>query len=243
MTRKLPWLVAAIWLGAGAATFCAADILVTQDGQQIETEGPWTVKGRQVIFTTPEGRLTSIRLTEVDLEASELATNPPPPPPPVPGAEPDKPKAPPKPILVLTDDNIGGGAQLETFLGRLTSDVEEKVRLRIEGTEGDPEDDAETQAKLDAMTGRMDIVLGTINDTCSGYSTLDEALTTDDQLASFADELAACADDIEVESRELEDEAAKGILADVVAEMRSASSQAQSNPQAFLSEEPEPDSE
>lgn len=243
MTRKLPWLVAAIWLGAGAATFCAADILVTRDGQQIETEGPWTVKGRQVVFTTPEGRLTSIRLTEVDMEASELATNPPPPPPPALGAEAEKPKAPPKPVLVLTDENIGGGAQLETFLGRLTSDVEEKVRLRIEGADSNAEDDAEAQAKLDAMTERMDIVLGTINGTCSGYSTLDDQLTSEDQLESFADELAACADDIEAESRELEDEVAKGILADVVTEMRNASSQVQSNPQAFLSEELEPDSQ
>lgn len=60
-----------------------ADILVTHDGQRIETDGPWEVKGRQVVFTTATGVLSAMRLTEVDLEASEKATNwqaPPPPP-------------------------------------------------------------------------------------------------------------------------------------------------------------------
>ena len=238
MTRRLPWLLIIVWLGVGGATFCAADILVTHQGQQIETKGAWTVKGRQVVFTTPEGRLSSIRLSEVDLDASELATNPPPPPPPSPEEEEaKKPKTPPKPVMVFTDDNIGGGAQLETFLGRLTSDVEEKVRQAVESVEVDPEDDAKVQAQLDLMTERMDAVLGTINDTCSGYSTLDEELTSDDQLERFADELKACADDIEVEAGELEDENVKGILVDVVASMKTASAQVESNPQGFLEEQ------
>lgn len=51
-----------------------ADVLVTTEGAHIETRGPWEVKGRQVIFTTASGTLSSMRLDEVDLEASEAET-------------------------------------------------------------------------------------------------------------------------------------------------------------------------
>jgi len=52
----------------------SADVLVTRDGQRIETRGPWEVKGRMVVFTLPNGTLSSIRADEVDLEASREAT-------------------------------------------------------------------------------------------------------------------------------------------------------------------------
>ncbi len=82
----------------------AADWLVTQDGDQIETQGEWKVKGKLVVFTSPQGALTSIRASEVDLDASavltEKAKNPPPPPPPAP---PEKQKA---AVRVFTDDDI-----------------------------------------------------------------------------------------------------------------------------------------
>jgi len=54
-----------------------ADVLVTKEGDRIDTDGPWEVKKNQVVFTTSEGVLSSVRLSEIDLEASELATNPP----------------------------------------------------------------------------------------------------------------------------------------------------------------------
>lgn len=59
------------WIGPGPA---AADVLVLQDGSKIQTDGPWEVKGRQIVFTRPDGTLSSIRTAEVDLEASEQAT-------------------------------------------------------------------------------------------------------------------------------------------------------------------------
>ncbi|REK07189.1 MAG: hypothetical protein DWQ36_12705 [Acidobacteria bacterium] len=68
--------------------------LVTHDGQQIEASGPWQVRGRQLLYPNLAGDLVSIPLSEVDLEASELATNPPPPPEVEPGP-------PPAPVLVL----------------------------------------------------------------------------------------------------------------------------------------------
>ncbi|MGD2115185.1 MAG: FxLYD domain-containing protein [Acidobacteriota bacterium] len=77
MTTRRKWtvasLVAALALGAFMVPV-AADWLVTRDGARIETEGPWKVESRLVIFKRPDGTLTSIRLSQVDLEASERLT-------------------------------------------------------------------------------------------------------------------------------------------------------------------------
>ena len=53
----------------------AADWLVTQDGDRVETRGPWEIKGKLVVFTLPDGTLSSMRLTDVDLDASQELTN------------------------------------------------------------------------------------------------------------------------------------------------------------------------
>lgn len=65
---------AAVLAAAFLATPAAADWLVTRDGGRVETRGTWKVKGKQVIFTGADGRLASLRLGDVDLEASERAT-------------------------------------------------------------------------------------------------------------------------------------------------------------------------
>ena len=52
----------------------AGDWLVTRDGARIETAGTWQVKGSQVIFTLPGGRLSALRAADVDLEASAAET-------------------------------------------------------------------------------------------------------------------------------------------------------------------------
>ncbi|MCP3957354.1 MAG: glutaredoxin family protein [bacterium] len=51
-----------------------ADWLVTREDVAIETDGPWKVKGRVVIYTDTRSTLSSLRLDEIDLEASEAAT-------------------------------------------------------------------------------------------------------------------------------------------------------------------------
>lgn len=61
----------AFWVTARPAP---ADILVTRDGARVETDGPWKEKGHLVVFTRPDGTLSSLRLSEVDLEASRQAT-------------------------------------------------------------------------------------------------------------------------------------------------------------------------
>ena len=57
-----------------AAPALRADWLVTREGARVETKGAWTVRGKLVVFTTPTDTLASIRLDEVDLDASRRAT-------------------------------------------------------------------------------------------------------------------------------------------------------------------------
>ena len=62
-------------LSALAVTGTArADWLVTRDGARLETKGPWKVDGRRVLFTLPNGALSTIRTDEVDLDQSALVT-------------------------------------------------------------------------------------------------------------------------------------------------------------------------
>ncbi len=70
-TGKCFMIIASLaWLTSVAS----ADVLVTQDGERIETQGAWKVKGRQVIYTDARGVLSAMRLADTDLEASEQAT-------------------------------------------------------------------------------------------------------------------------------------------------------------------------
>jgi len=66
-------LAAAVALSLTALP-AAADWLVTRDGGRVETEGPWEVKGRLVVFNLADGTLSSMRLDQVDLEASRQVT-------------------------------------------------------------------------------------------------------------------------------------------------------------------------
>ena len=56
------------------APAAAADWLVTREGVAIETEGTWKVRGRVVIYTDTRSTLSSLRLDDIDLEASRTAT-------------------------------------------------------------------------------------------------------------------------------------------------------------------------
>jgi len=107
-TRFLkPRRLAALGLVAGllAAAPGSADWLVTREGGRFEVKGPWKVDGKRVVFTLPNGTLSSLRLTEVDLEGSRKATA---------AAleataEAEKPQAPPPPkksVRVFTDKDF-----------------------------------------------------------------------------------------------------------------------------------------
>ncbi len=83
----------------------AADWLVTTEGQRIETKGPWQVKGKLVVFSRSNGTLASVRLSEIDLDASRKATEDALKPPP-PAAVENPAGAARKAALVLTDRDI-----------------------------------------------------------------------------------------------------------------------------------------
>lgn len=79
-SRRLPGslpVAAAVCLCVAAlrpASPARADWLVTRDGGRVETKGPWKVEAKRVVFTLKDGTLSSLRLTEVDLDASRQAT-------------------------------------------------------------------------------------------------------------------------------------------------------------------------
>lgn len=85
-----------------ATTPLYSDVLVTTDGDRIETRGPWEVEGRRIVFTTARGTLSAIRTSEVDLDASQAATA---------AASETRPQPRPveesrKPVLVLDQANV-----------------------------------------------------------------------------------------------------------------------------------------
>lgn len=102
---RSPWLLVAAALAAAPA---AADWLVMKDGGRIETKGAWKVEGRRILFTQPNGTLSTLRTDEVDLDQSaavtaaavEAARRAAEPATPVPAAER------PAPILRLTEKDI-----------------------------------------------------------------------------------------------------------------------------------------
>lgn len=101
-TVRFFFFVLVIFLLAPAVS---ADWLVTKEGARIETKGPWKVKGAVVVFTLPNGTLSSMRVRELDLDQSALVT-----------AEANQPpeeeaeegeEAPPKPVVAeFTNKNI-----------------------------------------------------------------------------------------------------------------------------------------
>lgn len=108
--RRLLTVVALVVGVSGLTLPLSADWLVTVTGQRIETSGPWQIKGKQVLFTAKNGTLSSLRLSEVDLEASRQASEPPPPAEVAPAPEPPPKK---KPVLVLTDKDVARARSAE----------------------------------------------------------------------------------------------------------------------------------
>jgi hypothetical protein len=74
--ERLGWLggAACVVLALGLLLPAAGDWLVTRDGQRVETDGPWRVEDRLIVFTQKDGTLASVRRSSIDLEASERLT-------------------------------------------------------------------------------------------------------------------------------------------------------------------------
>lgn len=67
-------VLTAALLALAVAAPASADWLITRQGGRVETKGPWQVKGKLVVFTLPDGKLSSLRASEIDLDASRNAT-------------------------------------------------------------------------------------------------------------------------------------------------------------------------
>jgi hypothetical protein len=91
---------------AGAAGPARADWLVTREGARIETRGAWNVKGKLVVFHTAAGKLSSLRVAEVDLDASRRVTEEAVAAEAQADAEPEKPAERRKPVRVITDKDV-----------------------------------------------------------------------------------------------------------------------------------------
>jgi hypothetical protein len=101
-SRSLPPTI--LLLAALYAAPLAADWLVTRDGGRIETKGKWKIEGAKVVFTLPNGTIGMMRKSEVDLDASSVASAETPK---APAAEAKKAtEAKRAPVLTLTDKDI-----------------------------------------------------------------------------------------------------------------------------------------
>ncbi|MDH3402258.1 MAG: FxLYD domain-containing protein [Acidobacteriota bacterium] len=72
MRRIYPYVLLA-W---AAALTAGAEILVTVDGTEIATRGPWQRQGKMVVFTLANGQLSALRSEDVDFEATERRNAP-----------------------------------------------------------------------------------------------------------------------------------------------------------------------
>jgi len=90
----------------GAAGSASADWLVTREGARVETRGAWNVKGKLVVFQTADGKLSSLRVAEVDLDASRRATEEAVAAQAQAEAEPEKPAERRKSVRVITDKDV-----------------------------------------------------------------------------------------------------------------------------------------
>lgn len=74
-TRSLLGLVLAVAVWVATASVLNAEWLVLRDGSKLELRGTWKVDGKRVVFQLADGTLSSLKLDQVDLEASAKATS------------------------------------------------------------------------------------------------------------------------------------------------------------------------
>ena len=77
MTTMRAWVLAGALAATGVAAVPAAlhaDWIVTRQGERVEIQGSWQLKGKLVVFTLPNGTLSSMRADLVDFDESKKAT-------------------------------------------------------------------------------------------------------------------------------------------------------------------------
>lgn len=98
--------LAALATLASTAGPAKADWLITREGARVETQGAWKVKGKLVVFETADGKLSSLRVADVDLDASRRATEEAVAAQAQAAAEPEKPAERKKSVRVITDKDV-----------------------------------------------------------------------------------------------------------------------------------------
>jgi hypothetical protein len=67
--------VLAVLLAGTTTAALHADWIVTHKGEKFEIQGAYQVKGKLVVFTLPDGKLSSMRASAIDFDASQQATD------------------------------------------------------------------------------------------------------------------------------------------------------------------------
>ncbi len=128
----------------------SADWIVTVDGARIETDGPWAEKGKMVVFTNAEGTLMSLRLSEVDLEASRSLTAEMKRPPSA-AATPDPASRPS--VFKLTDADVDHVDDAEYFAATAQADAADSAETTGAAEEAIPLIDVVAWDRTDAPSG------------------------------------------------------------------------------------------
>ncbi len=117
LRRRGALLVLAALLTALIPGAARADWLITREGARVETKGAWKVKGKLVVFQTLDGNLSSLRVAEVDLDASRRATEEAVAADAQAAAEPEKSPERRKSVRVITDKDVQSAAPAEQAEG------------------------------------------------------------------------------------------------------------------------------
>lgn len=130
-----------------------ADWIISNDGDRIRTRGAWEVQGRVVVFELPDGKLVSMPLSEVDLEASAAATQAALKP--VESRPADKPEPPAEAVMVLTDADVEH-VEPGHYAGNLDSRPVTGVRTEEETTAEPPPTDADGRLEVTSWDHTLD---------------------------------------------------------------------------------------
>ncbi len=170
MRHTVPFVLALVLTVTGSAS---AAWLVTHDGELIETSGDWKVDGRVILFTPIEGQLSSIRASEVDIEASRARSQR--------QEEEAIPESTPsslRTVLVLTDDDVGHVRPLsEAAKAATQSPSTDEDGSEVGDAEGD--DTAPTASVIEVVNWneRVDVeknqleVFGSVTNSGAGVAT------------------------------------------------------------------------
>src|ERR1700724_268748 len=93
-------------LGCAVPAALGADWIVTRQGERFEVRGAPQLKGKLVVFTLPDGSLSSMRADRVDFDASKRATEQAKKAAEAPPAAAEAPKPKRKALIVLTDKDF-----------------------------------------------------------------------------------------------------------------------------------------